>query len=52
MHEKFRDGRLVFLNTPGSGDSLTLNPEDGQVRHGGGIDHFGFRAEAGIIAER
>jgi catechol 2,3-dioxygenase-like lactoylglutathione lyase family enzyme len=53
MQEQFRDGELVFLNTPGSGDSLTLNPSgDGPVGHGGGIDHFGFRLKPGVSLDR
>src|SRR5438477_12449819 len=47
MRERFRDGHLVFLNTPGSGDTITLNPEDGPVG-GGGVDHFGFRLKPGV----
>ena len=52
MQEKFRDGDLVFLNTPGSGDSLTLNPGDeGPVGHGGGVDHFGFRLRPSVSVD-
>ena len=47
MQERFRDGSLVFLNTPGSGDTITLNPEDGPVG-GGGVEHFGFRLKPGV----
>ena len=44
MRELFRDGDLVFLNTPGSRDLITLNPiDDGQVGEDGGVGHFGFR---------
>ena len=45
MQEQFRDGpRMVFLNTPGSGDSITLNEQPGDARiGGGGIEHIGFR---------
>jgi lactoylglutathione lyase len=45
--ERFRDGpTMVFLNTPGSQDLITLN-EDPEHRSdagvNGGIAHFGFR---------
>jgi catechol 2,3-dioxygenase-like lactoylglutathione lyase family enzyme len=44
MRERFRDGDLVFLNTPGSSDTITLNPNDeGLAGESGGIEHFGFR---------
>jgi catechol 2,3-dioxygenase-like lactoylglutathione lyase family enzyme len=44
MRETFRDGELVFLNTPGTSDSITLNPlGDGPVGVDGGVGHFGFR---------
>ena len=46
MEERFRDGELVFLNTPGSGDSITLNPSKDvheQAGTSGGVGHFGFR---------
>jgi lactoylglutathione lyase len=45
MQEQFRDGpRMVFLNTPGSADTITLNERPGDPRIGtGGIDHIGFR---------
>src|SRR5689334_17493740 len=49
LREQFRAGpNMVFLRTPGSRDTVTLNearlPEE-QSRVGvvGGIDHFGFR---------
>lgn len=47
MKERFRDGpTMVFLNTPGSRDSITLN-EDPTVSDmtgkSGGIAHIGFR---------
>ena len=49
MQEKFRDGDLVFLNTPGSGDSITLNPhDDGSAGESGGVEHFGFRLKPGV----
>ena len=45
MQEQFRDGpRMVFLTTPGSADSITLNEQPGDPRIGaGGVDHLGFR---------
>jgi catechol 2,3-dioxygenase-like lactoylglutathione lyase family enzyme len=45
MQEQFRDGpRMVFLNTPDSADSITLNEQPGDPRIGaGGVDHIGFR---------
>jgi catechol 2,3-dioxygenase-like lactoylglutathione lyase family enzyme len=46
MKELFRDGpSMVFLQTPGSNDLLTLNGDPDQARQPGvaaGIDHFGF----------
>lgn len=60
MEERFRDGpTMVFLNTPGSRDLITLNEDPAEAQHAGvsgGIAHFGFRlAEpadlAGAIAE-
>ena len=45
MEEKFRDGDdLVFLNTPGSHDSLALHlvSEDDRVGQSGGYEHFGI----------
>jgi len=47
MEERFRDGpKMVFLNTPGSADLITLN-EDPAAAHvagqNGGVAHFGFR---------
>lgn len=48
MVERFRDGDLVFLNTPGSDDTITLNPNhDGRAGTSGGIEHFGFRLKDG-----
>jgi catechol 2,3-dioxygenase-like lactoylglutathione lyase family enzyme len=43
MEERFREGRMVFLRTPGAQDTVTLSesPDRGDVR--GGVDHFGFR---------
>lgn len=47
MQERFREGpRMVFLNTPGSQDLITLNenPSEAQLAGvNGGIAHFGFR---------
>ena len=43
MQESFRDGRIVFLRTPGSHDSIALNPEPARAGAVGGIDHIGFR---------
>ena len=45
MEEKFRDGDdLVFMNTPGSHDSLALHLVSGDDRVGqsGGYEHFGI----------
>lgn len=45
MEEKFRDGDdLVFLNTPGTYDSLALHLVHGDERIGtsGGYEHFGI----------
>ena len=46
MKELFRDGpTMVFLQTPGSKDLLTLNADPTESRAAGvpaGIDHFGF----------
>jgi catechol 2,3-dioxygenase-like lactoylglutathione lyase family enzyme len=53
MEEMFREGRhLVFLRTPGSRDTITLN--DGVVQgdrrpgESGGVVHFGFRLREGV----
>jgi len=46
MEERFWDGpAMVFLNTPGSKDTITLRQADAQepVGPAGGIGHFGFR---------
>ena len=45
MTELFRDGPdLVFLRTPGSVDSITLNHQPDHTWTGsGGIQHIGFR---------
>jgi catechol 2,3-dioxygenase-like lactoylglutathione lyase family enzyme len=47
MQESFRDGpTMVFLNTPGTRDLITLNEDPAEARNAGvsgGIGHFGFR---------
>jgi catechol 2,3-dioxygenase-like lactoylglutathione lyase family enzyme len=47
MQELFRDGEaMVFLNTPGTRDSITLNEEPSTQEvagQGGGVAHIGFR---------
>ncbi|HUI26224.1 MAG TPA: VOC family protein [Candidatus Kryptonia bacterium] len=47
MEERFRDGpKMVFLNTPGSNDLITLNEDPAEARLAGvnaGVAHFGFR---------
>ena len=51
MVELFRDGpKMVFLNTPGSEDLITLNEDSGEVENAGingGVGHFGFRLAEG-----
>src|ERR1043166_1952721 len=51
LHERFREGRhMVFLNTPGSQDLITLNedPREAEVAGvKGGVNHFGFRLTGG-----
>jgi catechol 2,3-dioxygenase-like lactoylglutathione lyase family enzyme len=51
MVERFRDGpKMVFLNTPGSEDLITLNEDHSEVVNAGtngGVGHFGFRMAAG-----
>jgi catechol 2,3-dioxygenase-like lactoylglutathione lyase family enzyme len=47
MEELFRDGSIVFLGTPGGGDSLALHlamtdEERARVGHQGGYEHFGI----------
>ena len=40
---RHEEERMVFLQTPGSGDVVTLREEDSdRVGVCGGIDHFGF----------
>ena len=47
MKERFRDGpKMVFLNTPGSQDTITLNEDPAEEELAGvnsGVAHFGFR---------
>ena len=45
MQERFWDGpTMVFLNTPGSKDTITLRQaEEGDTTGPGGVAHFGFR---------
>lgn len=47
MEERFRDGpKMVFLNTPGSSDLITLNEDPAEAELAGvngGVAHFGFR---------
>ena len=52
MQEQFRDGpKMVFLNTPGSSDLITLN-EDSEAADlagvGGGVGHFGFQLASDV----
>lgn len=47
MEERFRDGPIVFLGTPGGGDSLALHlattgEEHERVGQQGGWEHFGI----------
>ncbi len=51
MSEVFREGDdLVFLNTPGAGDTITLNSSGPREAAGtsGGVEHFGFRLKPGV----
>jgi catechol 2,3-dioxygenase-like lactoylglutathione lyase family enzyme len=49
MTERFRDGpHMVFLNTPGSNDLITLNGDPSEAHlagASGGVGHFGFRLQ-------
>ncbi len=51
MVELFRDGpQMVFLQTPGARDLLTLNGDAALARSPGaaaGVDHFGFQLAPG-----
>jgi len=51
LEERFRDGRcMVFLNTPGSRDLITLNKDPNEAQMAGvngGVNHFGFRLAEG-----
>ena len=55
LDERFREGRhMVFLNTPGSQDLITLNedPREANVAGAnGGVNHFGFRLNEGSDLE-
>ncbi len=47
MDELFRDGPIVFVGTPGGGDSLALHlavteEQRARVGHHGGYEHFGI----------
>ena len=47
MEERFRDGEIVFMSTPGGGDSLALHlamadEERTRVGQSGGFEHFGI----------
>jgi catechol 2,3-dioxygenase-like lactoylglutathione lyase family enzyme len=51
LEEQFRAGpTMVFLRTPGSADTITINEDaDRRDRVGrGGVDHFGFRLKPGV----
>lgn len=49
MEELFREGtEMVFLRTPGSQDTITLNADPGEAHIAGakgGVAHFGFRLQ-------
>ena len=51
LEERFRDGRcMVFLNTPGSWDLITLNEDPNEAEMAGvngGVNHFGFSLAEG-----
>ena len=51
LEERFREGDcMVFLNTPGSQDLVTLNADANEVQLAGvngGVNHFGFRLAEG-----
>ena len=55
MQIRYWDGPyMAFLNTPGSGDTVTLRQADAneQVGAGGGVGHFGFRLQQKQDLER
>jgi len=55
MKELFRDGpHMVFLQTPGGSDLITLNGDPAlkpSAGPGGGIEHFGFALAQGQTLE-
>jgi catechol 2,3-dioxygenase-like lactoylglutathione lyase family enzyme len=55
MTERFRDGpKMVFLNTPGSQDLITLNEDPAEAQLAGvngGVAHFGFRLKDAAALE-
>jgi catechol 2,3-dioxygenase-like lactoylglutathione lyase family enzyme len=55
MKELFRDGpHMVFLQTPGGSDLITLNGDPALAPNagpGGGIEHFGFALAQGQTLE-
>ena len=56
MEEQFRDGEIVFMGTPGGGDSLALHlavADDERARVGsqGGVEHFGIHLQDRSPAE-
>lgn len=52
LEERFRDGpKMVFLNTPGSTDVITLNEDPSaadRAGDNGGVAHFGFRRDLSV----
>lgn len=52
LEERFRDGpNMVFLNTPGTSDLITLNEDPAEVARAGengGIAHIGFRLDESV----
>jgi catechol 2,3-dioxygenase len=56
MEERFRDGpKMVFLNTPGSQDLITLNECADEAKlagANGGVSHFGFRLSESSSLDR
>ncbi|MGH7812844.1 MAG: VOC family protein [Candidatus Binataceae bacterium] len=53
LEVKFWEGKkLVFLNSPGADDTITLCQADrGDPIAGGGVSHFGFKIEPGGLDE-